>query len=690
MATRELILKLIGQADIGGLKNAAGQIDDIGTKSGTAGGQVSGLGTKLGGVASIAGGFVVGSALTNLPGLLMDGAKGAAEDEAAMGRLEQAINNTGSAAGDYEGTVQDLISAGQALAFSDGEVADALGTLVSLTGSTEEGMNRLAAAQDLARGANISLEQAAKLLGKTSDENTTALGRLGIALGEGATATDVLAAVQEKFGGQAQQYASSAAGEYEKFNQQMVELQETVGAALIPVFAALAPVIIQVVEAALPLVEALAPLLAIAASALAPVLGLIADGLTQITSTTPGMIALGLAIGVAFAPMLLIPAIIAGVVAVVYVFRDDIIGAFQTVLSWITDNWQTLAVILGGPIGAAVVLIVGHWEEIKATFQNAVDTVTGLLDSAWSTVTGLLQDPVDAGQEAIDAAWGVIQATFDAAWGAISALLSGSWSTVTSLLQIPVDAGKAAIDLAWQAIKGYFDFHVGAVTAVLNSAWAAVQWLLTVPVQLARDGISAALGEVVAFFAALPGQITGAVGDLGTLLFSHGQAIVDGLQTGVASVVQAFLSYVGQIPGRAVSAMGSAGSLLYSWGRDLMQGVVDGILSMAGSIWDAVQSVIPDPGGGVPFVPGIASGGVIRAGGMAIVGERGPELVHLPTGATVFSNQESQRAFAGGGSRGGDITIHNVTVLDGKIVAESVTNHQAADARVQGLFRSTR
>ena len=51
-------------------------------------------------------------------------------------------------------------------------------------------------------------------------------------------------------------------------------------------------------------------------------------------------------------------------------------------------------------------------------------------------------------------------------------------------------------------------------------------------------------------------------------------------------------------------------------------------------------------------VPQFASGGV-SSGGLAIVGERGPELVRLPSGARVHSNAESRRMSGAGGS-----TIH--------------------------------
>jgi hypothetical protein len=54
--------------------------------------------------------------------------------------------------------------------------------------------------------------------------------------------------------------------------------------------------------------------------------------------------------------------------------------------------------------------------------------------------------------------------------------------------------------------------------------------------------------------------------------------------------------------------------------------------------------------------PGPTGGGVIhgRAGGgpasgLTLVGERGPELVNLPGGSRVYSNQQSQQMTSGGG-----------------------------------------
>jgi phage-related tail protein len=48
-------------------------------------------------------------------------------------------------------------------------------------------------------------------------------------------------------------------------------------------------------------------------------------------------------------------------------------------------------------------------------------------------------------------------------------------------------------------------------------------------------------------------------------------------------------------------------------------------------------------------IPGFARGTNFAPGGMAIVGERGPELVNLPRGSQVVPNNRINTAMTGGG-----------------------------------------
>nr|MDB4346118.1 hypothetical protein [bacterium] len=70
---------------------------------------------------------------------------------------------------------------------------------------------------------------------------------------------------------------------------------------------------------------------------------------------------------------------------------------------------------------------------------------------------------------------------------------------------------------------------------------------------------------------------------------------------------------------------------------------------LASAIADAVREAVPDPkgtakaiGGRIKGIVGLAEGGRISHGGLAVVGERGPELVTLPRGAQVHSNSQSR------------------------------------------------
>ena len=65
-----------------------------------------------------------------------------------------------------------------------------------------------------------------------------------------------------------------------------------------------------------------------------------------------------------------------------------------------------------------------------------------------------------------------------------------------------------------------------------------------------------------------------------------------------------------------------------------------------------------------PLLPGNASGTTNWRGGLTWVGERGPELINLPRGSQVFSNQRSM-AMAGAG--GGTVNNYYTTTVQATV-----------------------
>jgi SLT domain-containing protein len=120
------------------------------------------------------------------------------------------------------------------------------------------------------------------------------------------------------------------------------------------------------------------------------------------------------------------------------------------------------------------------------------------------------------------------------------------------------------------------------------------------------------------------------------------------VRAGVGGIVAAFspvLAILATIAGAADHAVGA------------IQAVASAA-SKVGSVGGAIK-------GAVGHIPGFATGTRNFGGGLAVVGEQGPELVNLPHGASVFTNQASRGMVGGGSEDSGDVVL----VLDGEVLA---------------------
>lgn len=235
-STTDLVIALLAKdAASSVLAGVGAKLDALGKAGGMAKVAIAGLATGLGAAATIG----------------LDFARAAADEEQGVVRMQQAFRNAGVEITEtWSKAIEDNIALMEkSTAFSDGEMRDALSMLIASTGDAEEGYNRLSFAQDLARGTGMDLVTASKLLGKLTDENVNVLKRYGVTVKDGAEASDVLAAVQQKFGGQAAAFAETATGKWQIFNNQVDNLKEDMGGALLPLFTGMGEVATGAIDA---------------------------------------------------------------------------------------------------------------------------------------------------------------------------------------------------------------------------------------------------------------------------------------------------------------------------------------------------------------------------------------------------------------------------------------------------------
>jgi len=197
--------------------------------------------------------------------------KEAMASEAAIADLEQTLKSTGSAAGVTSKEIQDYANKMQMLTkFSDDEIISGNAMLLTFTKIGKEVFPAASdATLDLAQKFGMDLSQASVMLGKALNDPVAGVGalrRIGVALSaqqeqqiKDFMAVNDIASAQKvildelavEVGGMAQAFGGTAAGKMAIFNNQLGQLKEALGNAIIPT-------LISFMQAITPLIQSLA------------------------------------------------------------------------------------------------------------------------------------------------------------------------------------------------------------------------------------------------------------------------------------------------------------------------------------------------------------------------------------------------------------------------------------------------
>jgi hypothetical protein len=245
-------------------------------------------------------------ALGGLVAGLGDAVKGAMEDEQAQAMLARQLQKTTAATDAQIAGVEAYITQqGKLKGVTDDELRPAMAGLVRATMDIDEAQKAANLSMDIAAAKGISLETVTKAMEKAYGGNMTALAKLSPELRQmikdGASMEEVMAEMAVTFGGAATDSANTAAGSMKRLGVALGEAKEGVGAALLPIL-----------EKALPVLQSFAtwaqdnPTLitavAVAFGALAAAVVLVnaAMALNPAVLITAGIVALGVALVMAY------------------------------------------------------------------------------------------------------------------------------------------------------------------------------------------------------------------------------------------------------------------------------------------------------------------------------------------------------------------------------------------------------
>lgn len=292
---------------------------------------------------------------------------------------------------------------------------------------------------------------------------------------------------------------------------------------------------------------------------------------------------------------------------------------FSNAVEWIKTAWNGMVEWFTGIFNGIGQALSNVWQAITTAFNN----VTAFLQQWGPTILAIMFWPFSLLIGLVITFKDQIMAVLNALWGGISA----GFQAVTSFIQTVFQVASSVVMAVWSPIAGFF-----------GGVWAQIR------------GIFSGVGN---FFGAVFGWAANAAsGALNSII---------GVASGVYNAIASFFRPIGTVAGNMIGGT--------------IRGVVNGIIGMVQNGLNSFISMINGAAGiinkipgvhipGIPHVglPRLAFGAKNYAGGVTLVGERGPELVNLPKGADVYTATQTANAFRNSRGGGGGVTIQHMEV----------------------------
>lgn len=684
------------------IQNVTGiPIGDAFSKVGTKMGEVESKGQSFGkSLSAVGGGLMLGlgGALVGVGGLAL----GLADKfEPVHASLVAAVKASGSSFDVWSGKIAATTDKMATFGFTTTDVQGALAASVVATQNTGKSLGIMGLAADLAKMKHVDLTTAMMAVTRATEGNLKPLKQLGIDLPIAATsalklqkaqdavtaATDASNAIIAKYGegvmnvgdkhnpayeaslakvtaahdkltkatstsgvvmdalshrlqGQAATSAETMSGKMAALHAQVTNVGTKIGVALVPKLEELMNIVMKVITW-LEHHKAVAEALAI-------VIGGVV--MAAIGAFIVGLFTAGGALAFLMSPITLVVAAIAVLAFGIYeVYKHwgaiwgeikRLVGEAIHAVIGIFKSWYPLILgVLSGGVLLLPLLIFQHWKTISSDAAKILNDVVGFF-------TGLPGRIVAGLGDIVGTIWGVLKS-------------SATWID-TNVLQPTI---AFFTGLPTRVVTGLGNI----VGTIWNALKTSATWIDTNVLQ-----------PVVTYFKQLPARLLSGLGNIVAFVFGGLSGAWTWIDANVITpIVSGFEGLPNAIANGIMGALGALGSI----GKAILNPIITGIDTAIDHI-NSATSGIPLIGSSlhIPDIPLLASGtGMSKVMGLAVVGEKGPELVNFGQPAQVIPNSAIAGISGGGGGSTSSSTGPTITFMPGSIQSNANPNDIATE-----------
>lgn len=415
-------------------------------------------------------------------------------------------------------------------------------------------------------------------------------------------------------------------------------------------------------------------------------------------------------------------AVIQPVLAQVWTWLQAVIPpALATLQAAFATAWEAAGGAVSAAWGVMQPMLAEAWTWLQGQLPGALATLQALFEAAWPAISGAVSTAASGigptlatVQTALTGLWAGLQSV----WNQVSTFLAPAIGRlgeafqgiapqidaltpvfqmlVTTIGESLVQVGTAFSNL-WTAIQPILGFIAAALTIIIdfgiNLLASAVENLsaiatpILLQLQLTIQTMATIISEAINIIVALiDGNWATAWASAETIMATFGSFVLQtmsNLRDEITAVFGAIYSaVVDTLTDMGVDVESIITSLKGTWDNiwNSLTDAVDNVISVVEEVWTTLKDlwgwlqshVFANPFAGWtgPNLGGATPGGDIGLhaegtryfeGGLTWVGEEGPELVALPRGTRIWSNEESME-MAGAGAGGAQVTIGPVYI----------------------------
>ena len=347
-----------------------------------------------------------------------------------------------------------------------------------------------------------------------------------------------------------------------------------------------------------------------------------------------------------FGPGGIILLVIAGIAALVAGFMY-LWNTNEDFKNFFINTWNAIVEFITPILEYLKTVIVQCWVDITTMLQPYIEAIRIFIVEAWSFILTTIVPILNNIWSAIITAWQYVWETLQPILSQLKETISAAWDFILSVISKVIDNIATKVTLGFEIVKGIFS----TATTIIKSIWDNFGDIIVAKIKNVWD-------TVAGVFRGASQVLQGIFQTLTALLTGNWSQCWEGIKNIVSGVWNSITSFV--------------------------KGGVNSIISAINVFIRGINKIkVPDwvPGvGGKGFsiseIPMLAKGTDYFQGGLAIVGEQGPELVSMPRGAQVTPNGKTMDILNNSSNRNMELKLF----VDGREFARALAPYSGEES----------